>query len=240
MPALNRVCTCNNGYGDYGCNREVLPLTPSDTSQPPAASSSIAFGKWAFFQFQVPAAIRLGAGTQSGSTQPTLLIEMRKAAVGINSGVGGDPVLMVKPNTGDHSVPWFGDARKYGDMRNFYLLQNYHYIIFRSLPTNVTSFYVAVYNNDRRYAALLGSNTRAEVQLSVRFRGRTGEYKQGLCPMNCNSRGTCYDPWDDRYASDAPPSIFATPGQRSVADFMCACNPGEASGRMMVIEVSSC
>lgn len=152
---------------------------------------------------------------------------MKKTPVG--NGVGGDPVLLVKPkDVGDRGSPWYSDITGYADLRSYFLLQNVHYALYRSLPEHTSSFYVAVYNNDRRWEKVLGSNTVARVTLSVRYRGRSGAFDKGLCPNDCYDRGTCYDPWDDKFATNGPANVFPplSPGQQPTRDFMCGCTAG--------------
>lgn len=53
-PALNKVCTCNTGYGDYGCNRKVSEIIINADQK---ADLTVPSGQWTFLQFKVgPAA----------------------------------------------------------------------------------------------------------------------------------------------------------------------------------------
>lgn len=214
-PALNKVCTCNTGYGDYGCNRKVSEIIINADQK---ADLTVPSGQWTFLQFKVPK-----PGT--GVTKPTLLVEMNKTPG------GGDPVLVVKPkDVGARAVPWFTDINDYADLRSYFLLQNYHYDYMRNLPEDGAAYYIGVYNNERRFSSNAPLDRTARVTVNVRYRPADSgsSYDKGLCPLDCSGsgRGTCYDPWDVRSSGMLPTPILPPLNPSQSMDFMCACKSG--------------
>ncbi|KAG2441255.1 hypothetical protein HYH02_010098 [Chlamydomonas schloesseri] len=247
-PELNRVCLCDDGWGDYGCQTSAPSLANGSN-----ATAVVPPGQWAFWQLRVP--LPEGASMPGN---PALLVELNRGGVGGAPGTGlpgsaaggGDPVLVVmpKPQSGSNRLPWFTDITRYADLRSYFLQQNFHYQLFRdvqlfqasplsSTGSRYADFYVAVYNNDQRFRDPALLITTANVTVRARWRlpssmGGAGT-SSPLCPGDCFGRGTCYDPWDLGNTGNLPPPLLPVLPNNSgkPADFQCACR-GDAGGTM--------
>ncbi|KAG2494677.1 hypothetical protein HYH03_007193 [Edaphochlamys debaryana] len=170
---LNRVCACQDGWGDYGCQVRAPTLLPGQVQ-----SRVIPSGGWAFWQIRVPLPVG-GSSALTTLTKPSLLVELTRESgpaiattvVGADgeltaiNGYGGDPVLVVMPKDSDASnrLPWFTDITRYADLRSYFLQQDFHYLMLRDLTAGPATgavraqsapyaeYYVAVYNNDQRF-----------------------------------------------------------------------------------------
>ncbi|KXZ51591.1 hypothetical protein GPECTOR_12g555 [Gonium pectorale] len=251
-PALTRVCKCDPGRGDYGCQTAV-PLLANGA----VVTRAIEPNGWAFWQLRVP--------LPPDSVKPSLLVELSRSPVGFgpalggfgpeatgtastSAGFGGDPVLVVMPKdpNGSNRLPWFSDLNSnnnIADLRSYFLQQNLHYVLTRNLIAGVSTddgwaaeYYVAVHNNRQRFtgdaqnAALL----YPQANVTIRVRWSTGS-GPALCPNDCYGGGTCHDPWGANSTS-LPASIFpAFPAGVSnppgPPDFMCGCTAGRG-GRL--------
>ena len=232
------VCTCNDGWGDSGCDQALTQLVPGVET-----TVAIPVGEWRYFYLDVLDA------THGSDPNVAILVEMERTA--------GDPVLFVKrvdgqdvadeaastatssndasPTASGGSVPWVGDYAAFADSDGFRMRVNYHYISLTS--AQVGRYYVAVFNND------VYLRDGAEVTLSAKTAfaaGGNALADDPLCPMACGgnddpSRGSCLT------ASAATgvevPSVGTTPVG------VCRCQPGFAGdaceGAFTSIGVSS-
>ncbi|KAG2423827.1 hypothetical protein HXX76_014987 [Chlamydomonas incerta] len=229
---FTRVCRCEEGWGDYDCQRPAPLLANGGT-----AGAVIQPDAWAFWQLRVPLPEGGAAALAALPRPPALLVELNHGGGGggapgtglTGGGGGGDPVLVVTPKPASGQVPWFTDVYNSADLNSYFLLQNLHYRLlrdpqlFRASPFPLDNgtrrsadFYVAVYNNNQRFNSASRSplsNPVANVTLRVRWLDLTLPAQNDtaaprpppLCPGDCYGRGTCYDPRDPANAGTLPP-----------------------------------
>ncbi|KXZ48245.1 hypothetical protein GPECTOR_29g25 [Gonium pectorale] len=215
-PALNRVCTCDAGLGDYGCQTPVPLLGDGGV-----ASAVLDPGAWAFWQLRVP--------LPPQGVKPALLVELSRSSVGFGPALGGfgtnssttitqyggDPVLVLMPKDADGSnrLPWFNDTLAYADLRSYFLQQNLHYVLTRDLTAAVNAsggtaaeYYVAVFNNDQRFSGnptLHRGGTLCEGRLRNMTVSTSGEGSNGiLAPGQWTFFVLSFDPRRFDYRTD--------------------------------------
>ena len=175
----NGVCSCFNGWGDVGCDKNLTRLIVGRSQ-----TATVPVGEWAFFDVVVQAPPVYGLDPEIA-----MLVELRRTS--------GDPVLFVKevddPSSGapgGGAVPAVNDYANYADMTGFRSRVNYHYKLFSA--ANLGEYYVAVLNND------VYLQEEATFTITVRTQlppASPNDIPQWLCPANCNSpRGECVDP----------------------------------------------
>lgn len=94
---MSRYCDCESGYAGIGCQRALQPLALNKTIR-----INLAPGGWAYYYVDLP--MPLYAQTVNGE----LLVTIRRQADAAR-GVGGDPLLFVKPlgeSAWDESGSW--------------------------------------------------------------------------------------------------------------------------------------